>query len=453
MKTATPKKSHALSSLRKLLSLALAMGTPALVASGCGVEAQGLEQPAGAEEAIAPEQLGETFQALGTQIVPFDTTSWTFHRNNNAGYPRLLGNQAIFIPDDRYSASAVAFYRSALQPPYRVEFDYRTFDDDAGPSTNSADGFVLMLGKNPGAYGVPPAGGTRGFILDGTGYGVHLSTFGTRTISLTDGNGNVLASVPNNATYTAGLWKRVRVDVEPNAIRVYFDGAQQLSWSGTVNTQHGGVGLGAATGASDSEHSVRDVLITPMAKVPVSLLGGLPITIRGARINGGGNSLFDLTPGQQFSLQTDYTITQSSSCPNCIDQILIGYDTTGAKACIYDDIPSMSGTQGTATTQLTAPSTPGIHYLRFKGGQDYSCNLNWWSLGGPPPMANNFAVVSVKPDPNSCAHSTCTTGNKLSASCDPCTAAVCAADPYCCNNSWDSLCVSEVAQFCNAACN
>ena len=53
---------------------------------------------------------------------------------------------------------------------------------------------------------------------------------------------------------------------------------------------------------------------------------------------------------------------------------------------------------------------------------------------------------------NSCAHNKCSTGVALTSSCDPCVAQVCAQDSYCCNNSWDSICVAEVGSICGLSC-
>ena len=53
----------------------------------------------------------------------------------------------------------------------------------------------------------------------------------------------------------------------------------------------------------------------------------------------------------------------------------------------------------------------------------------------------------------SCDHSPCSTGGALDASCDSCAATVCQADSYCCNNSWDDVCVDEAAQMCGSTCN
>jgi len=52
-----------------------------------------------------------------------------------------------------------------------------------------------------------------------------------------------------------------------------------------------------------------------------------------------------------------------------------------------------------------------------------------------------------------CAHAICATGTKLTASCDSCAAKICAADSFCCNNKWDSQCVGEVSSVCGQSCN
>jgi hypothetical protein len=51
-----------------------------------------------------------------------------------------------------------------------------------------------------------------------------------------------------------------------------------------------------------------------------------------------------------------------------------------------------------------------------------------------------------------CDHDLCDEGSALTASCDSCATTVCAADDYCCNNSWDATCVSEVQEMCAMVC-
>ncbi len=52
-----------------------------------------------------------------------------------------------------------------------------------------------------------------------------------------------------------------------------------------------------------------------------------------------------------------------------------------------------------------------------------------------------------------CAHAICSIGTNLTASCDPCAAQICAVDSFCCNSSWDGICVGEVASVCGGTCN
>ena len=51
-----------------------------------------------------------------------------------------------------------------------------------------------------------------------------------------------------------------------------------------------------------------------------------------------------------------------------------------------------------------------------------------------------------------CQHAPCDNGDALVAGCDPCVAAICASDPYCCDNNWDGICVAEVDDICGVIC-
>ncbi|HWB74174.1 MAG TPA: hypothetical protein VG755_04445, partial [Nannocystaceae bacterium] len=47
-----------------------------------------------------------------------------------------------------------------------------------------------------------------------------------------------------------------------------------------------------------------------------------------------------------------------------------------------------------------------------------------------------------------CAHDECAQGGPLDALCSDCAQAVCDADPVCCDEVWDDICVGEADQFC-----
>jgi hypothetical protein len=81
----------------------------------------------------------------------------------------------------------------------------------------------------------------------------------------------------------------------------------------------------------------------------------------------------------------------------------------------------------------------------------YCCNNGWDSI-----CVNEVASVCGSAKcPGSCGHSLCSTGAKVIAGCDSlgCASKICAADPYCCNNSWDSICVGEISSVCGKNCN
>jgi len=61
-------------------------------------------------------------------------------------------------------------------------------------------------------------------------------------------------------------------------------------------------------------------------------------------------------------------------------------------------------------------------------------------------------LTDVTAASTTCGHSLCTTGAKLSSSCNSCTATVCGNDPYCCNTYWDGLCTAA-AYYCTACRN
>lgn len=52
----------------------------------------------------------------------------------------------------------------------------------------------------------------------------------------------------------------------------------------------------------------------------------------------------------------------------------------------------------------------------------------------------------------SCTHDPCAAGGPLKASCDTCTATLCAIDAYCCSEEWDAFCVEEASIFCGLDC-
>lgn len=76
----------------------------------------------------------------------------------------------------------------------------------------------------------------------------------------------------------------------------------------------------------------------------------------------------------------------------------------------------------------------------------YCCKSHW--DGGCITKAKQLC----KNPCSGCEHELCEQGVKLDPTCDPCVQKVCAADAFCCNNKWDSSCVSKVVSVCNQKC-
>lgn len=85
----------------------------------------------------------------------------------------------------------------------------------------------------------------------------------------------------------------------------------------------------------------------------------------------------------------------------------------------------------------------------------FCCNNQWdfYCLSGPNGAWNLCPELGCP----KCAHDLCSAGAPLDPGlCDPCVAQICAPDkdPFCCANTWDSVCVEEVSSICGLpACN
>ncbi len=79
----------------------------------------------------------------------------------------------------------------------------------------------------------------------------------------------------------------------------------------------------------------------------------------------------------------------------------------------------------------------------------FCCSNQWDSL-----CVGQVETVCMRADcvGAGCAHLVCDQGVALVVGCDPCVDLVCAADPFCCSNSWDGLCVGGVPTQCMLNC-
>jgi hypothetical protein len=99
-------------------------------------------------------------------------------------------------------------------------------------------------------------------------------------------------------------------------------------------------------------------------------------------------------------------------------------------------------------TKLTSTCDPCAGKICAQ--DSYCCNTLWDSIcvGEVTSICGQSCGTG-----GNCAHPICSTGAKLKKSCDPCATKICNADPYCCSTQWDSICVSEVSSVCGQTCN
>jgi len=133
----------------------------------------------------------------------------------------------------------------------------------------------------------------------------------------------------------------------------------------------------------------------PLPPLPVSD-GGL-ITIEGVQIQGQGRRAH-AAPGSAVTVNVSYFI-RDAGCPGCIDQILIGIadDATinEPKGCVYNGIPGPVGVRGSGSLTFSVPAAPGVYYVRFHYGQDFSCQFGWWGVGGVPGPDRSIGAIIV----------------------------------------------------------
>ena len=295
-------------------------------------------------------------QALAEQA-PLRFTGRTFrgHQQNARGLPRAQGGRqntqlVLLNARNRFAASA-AFLPGDLSPPYAVDFEFRSDQGRAARPTPLGEGIVLMLQRDRRAYGVPPTGADRGFVADGSGYGVHLDPVAGEVV-LTDGRRRILAT--RQGVQLPGGWHRLRVLVLRNQIRVFLDGEPVIRMRGPVDASFGALGFAAGNGQSSGTQVIRDVRVVagplsrpqPPATRPVRT-GRLHELLNGSfeqpRIANGTHQLFDSIPGWSLASGSAIEVQRGVAGPSSHGRQHVELDSQGSIA-IYQDIRTRPAT-------------------------------------------------------------------------------------------------------------
>jgi len=202
---------------------------------------------------------------VGSLLI-YDPTDREAHNRFEGGFsfyggsamPRcssIDGETLTILPDLSYWAGTAAVYNTAVEVPFRVDFEYYSLGE--GDGGLHADGFTFFFGEDGGAYAQSePDRGTLGFLANGKGNAVEFNHWQNR-ISVRDGDFGVVAEVASSP-YTDGAWVDVSVEVDTDRVTVWYDGIEVLSTAVSVDSG-GSVGFSAGTGAYTAEHSVRNI--------------------------------------------------------------------------------------------------------------------------------------------------------------------------------------------------
>jgi hypothetical protein len=81
---------------------------------------------------------------------------------------------------------------------------------------------------------------------------------------------------------------------------------------------------------------------------------------------------------------------------------------------------------------------------------DFCCKTEWDSV-----CVSEVAKYCNQPctvPPSTCSHNECIVGKKLDPGCSACAGEICANDSFCCDVTWDSTCVGDVLLYCGIKC-
>jgi hypothetical protein len=153
------------------------------------------------------------------------------------------------------------------------------------------------------------------------------------------------------------------------------------------------------------------------------------------------------TATEQAASQLGYTAAEIASVTAAWTAVGVGSGGGGGGGtCGHDKCASGTALATTCNSVVTAVCA----------SDPYCCTTSW----DAPCIAEGRTIgksLKCGEANGTCAHNMCTTGTKLTNSCDStkaaCVSAICANDPYCCNTAWDSVCVGKVASVCAKNCN
>ncbi|MEL7122150.1 MAG: T9SS type A sorting domain-containing protein, partial [Bacteroidota bacterium] len=125
---------------------------------------------------------------------------------------------------------------------------------------------------------------------------------------------------------------------------------------------------------ADAKENYGNLEKTPIATITVNC--SATSSVSNVSLNGMGTDVSVADTGTVIEIAFDYALSNPSTCPTCIRQIVFGYENE-AIDCAYDDIPvvcSDSTTAGSFTGTFVAPTEAGTYEIFWGDDFNFSCN-------------------------------------------------------------------------------
>lgn len=131
--------------------------------------------------------------------------------------------------------------------------------------------------------------------------------------------------------------------------------------------------------------------IATLAFGPIASYSDSDIKLSNVVVNGGSITA-PIGPGESVRVELDWSIGYSSTCPDCEQQIVLGFASNGPSVCIFSNVGAFSGH---ASFELTAPATLGAHYVAFDRRWSSDCAAAHVSPWSAPGLDQYIAAVAV----------------------------------------------------------
>ena len=179
----------------------------------------------------------------------------------NGASPACLGEALRVMPDNRAWSATAAVYQTPVPVPFAVDVTVTSAHEGETPP---ADALTFFFAKAADSYEVAPI--TReqlGVAADGTGYAVELNVW-TNTVSVRDGDWNVVGEALRFDTFTDGRAVPLRIEVHASEVVVFWDGEELHRAQVAIDDTHDTVGFTSATGLYTIEYQLEDIVYSAL---------------------------------------------------------------------------------------------------------------------------------------------------------------------------------------------